>query len=148
MQAAEAIKFITGVGELLSGKLFLFDLFSSSAKIISIAHSTSTPIQSIESVSAVPTLTVHELRQRIDDPDLSLIDVREQSERDLFNIGGEHIPLSMVDESTLFSTHKKIVLYCATGSRSAMAARIIQRNHPELTVYSLDGGLKSWQEIA
>ncbi|MEO6916940.1 MAG: rhodanese-like domain-containing protein, partial [Chitinophagaceae bacterium] len=67
---------------------------------------------------------------------------REQAERLVSNIGGLHIPLKelslRLDE---IPGGKDIVFYCASGKRSAEAARLVKGKLGG-KIYSLDGGMK------
>lgn len=75
-----------------------------------------------------------------------LIDVREGWERDAYNIGGEHIPLTDVmmrrDE---IPVDKPVVVYCEKGIRSSI---IIQRLESIgfNNLYNLSGGMSSWKK--
>lgn len=75
-----------------------------------------------------------------------LIDVREDYEREVFNIGGRHIPVSelggRMDE---IPTDKAVVLYCEKGIRSVI---IIQRleTYGYHNLVNLAGGMKAWKE--
>lgn len=77
--------------------------------------------------------------------DFLLIDIREQWERDGFNIGGLHIPMDQ-----LFSRRGElpagtpIVLYCEKGIRSTIAIQRLEASgFPEL--YNLSGGMSAWK---
>lgn len=48
-----------------------------------------------------------------------LVDVREQWERELFNIGGAHIPMGeLAARMSELPTDRDVVLYCEKGIRS------------------------------
>lgn len=86
-----------------------------------------------------------ELQQMMAGKKVSLIDVRTSAERESGSLGGEHIPL----EALLAGDHdllpdQVIVFYCASGVRSAMAAKAFsEKNYP--SVYSLAGGIRKVQ---
>jgi adenylyltransferase/sulfurtransferase len=77
-----------------------------------------------------------------------LIDVRELYERELFNIGGEHIPLQtfLSQEILSFSPSDTIIIYCEKGSRSLTAAQFLI-NKGFTTVFSLKGGIENYPMI-
>ena len=87
--------------------------------------------------------------------DLLLIDVRESSEHEQGHIGGAMlVPRGILEaaadpqypkhQPTLASARdRSIVLYCATGGRSALAAQTLQLMGFK-DVASLDGGFSRW----
>lgn len=145
MQATEVLKIITGSGELLAGKLLIVDansLQTYSIKIGSVSH---TEIKSIQPTAVVKTICVKDLKAKFKDQEYELADVRSKPEHEAFNIGGQHIPLEEVT-NFLLKTHKPVVFYCATGRRSEEAAKLAKNFFPALQVFSLEGGIKAWQE--
>jgi len=78
-----------------------------------------------------------------------LIDVRTAQERDVFDIGGKHIPVEEIEENiNYFSDNTPRVLYCATGKRSGEAVKLIRQKYPGALVFSLEGGLQAWVEFS
>jgi rhodanese-related sulfurtransferase len=86
----------------------------------------------------------------------TLIDIRESEElKQNGRIGGSvHAPRGMLefyaDESLPyhkpeFDKNKRIILHCASGGRSALAASTLKQMGYE-NVAHLDGGLKAWKE--
>ena len=81
-------------------------------------------------------------------PNLVLIDVREADEWSKGHATGAlHITKGMIEhdiEAKVPQMGATIVLYCHSGSRSALAAENLQRMG-YTNVYSLDGGLTAYQ---
>jgi adenylyltransferase/sulfurtransferase len=147
MQANEVLKCITKTGELVAGKLLLLDALTMQSRLIKIGPVTKTTITKLPETEEVPTLSAQELQQGLEDGIYELIDVRSLTERDAYDIGGEHIPLDELEEEVWFlEIEKPLVFYCATGKRSAEAVKSIRRKHPDSQVFSLEGGLKAWLE--
>jgi rhodanese-related sulfurtransferase len=76
-----------------------------------------------------------------------LIDIREEWERELFNIGGIHIPMSELPErKDEISKSDDVVIYCEKGIRSSI---IIQRleGFGYHNLINLSGGMKAWREV-
>ncbi|OUJ76019.1 molybdopterin-synthase adenylyltransferase MoeB [Hymenobacter crusticola] len=149
LQANEVIKLITGVGEVLSGRLLILDALNLAFSTISFEV---VPINQVpkelvdyESVcepDAVPEVTADELKQRlIGQANLVLLDVREEHEYAARNIGGRLIPLGQLAAAlpSLTRDHP-IVVHCASGRRSQQAVRLLQANGFE-QVASLRNGL-------
>lgn len=92
-------------------------------------------------------ITPAELKEWLKDgKPLILIDVREIWERDLFNIGGEHIPLnSVMENKDEIPKDKPVVFYCEKGIRSTI---IIQRLEAAGfdNLYNLSGGMSNWKK--
>ena len=73
-----------------------------------------------------------------------LVDVRTAEEHEASNIGGVNVPLENIEDIAQYlELEKPIVLYCATGRRSAEAVKIINMLFIA-DIYSLEGGLKQW----
>ena len=84
------------------------------------------------------------------EPDLVVVDVREQGEWDQGHIPGAiHVPRSYLEsrfESFVPERDKKIVLYCATGQRSALAANTLEEEMGYEDVASMNGGFVLWKD--
>jgi molybdopterin/thiamine biosynthesis adenylyltransferase/rhodanese-related sulfurtransferase len=142
MQANEVIKYITKTGELLSGKLSVFDAQSVQSRVIKIGTTTKTNINNLVQTADIPSITADELKRGLEMNSFELIDVRTLQERDLFDIGGIHIPVEELEENLeLFQSGPPKVLYCATGKRSGEAVKVIKKQYPDAVVYSLQNGL-------
>ena len=147
MQANEVIKYITKTGELLAGKVLIFDAQSMQSRIIKIGTTSKTPVRGLSATVDIPAVSVHELKERIADDSIELVDVRTEQERDAFDIGGIHIPLDELEGYLAYFTDPKPkVLYCATGKRSDEAVKLILKKIPGANVFSLTGGLKAYLE--
>jgi len=138
MQANEVIKYITQTGELLKGKVLVFDAQSMLSRIIKIGSLTKVDIQRLQPTEFVSTITATELQAGLDAGLIQLIDVRTLQERDLGDLGGEHIPLDELQENLdQIDNEKTVVFYCATGKRSTEAVKLTRRLLPEVKAYSL-----------
>ena len=141
MQANEAIKYFTKTGDLLVNKILIFDAQTMQSRIIKTSSISTVEIKNIVQNIDIQTITLDLFFKNKEK--YQLIDVREKAEHNLFNIGGEHIPLKNITEKIAdFSFEKPILFYCATGKRSAEAAKIVLKNKPEVSAFSLEGGLK------
>lgn len=75
----------------------------------------------------------------------TLIDVREKFERDNFNIGGLHIPLGDIPICEIdLPKDETIIVYCAHGFRSIVAAEYLTNTYGFTNVYNLKNGLHQW----
>jgi rhodanese-related sulfurtransferase len=99
-------------------------------------------VQSIDRVTA--TALAEDLKS--DDPPL-VLDVRNPGERvQKFIAGSKHVPLAQLGRQLddLPQDHR-IVIHCAGGYRSAIAASLLQR-HGITAVEDLVGGLAAWEK--
>ena len=93
-------------------------------------------------------LTPSQLKQWIDTGhNFLLIDIREEWERELYNIGGLHIAMSdLFSRSGALPKEGDVVLYCEQGIRSVIAIQRLE-NAGYHNLYNLAGGIKAWKEM-
>lgn len=146
MQANEVIKYITKTGELLKGKVLVFDAQSMQSRIIKIGSVTKTNITELPKiVTDEITMTVDEVKKGLEENTLELLDIRTDQERDEIDIGGKHIEADELKDHWDYINNGTIkVLYCSSGKRSGEAVKMIKQNFPEAKVFSLEGGLGAW----
>lgn len=146
LQANEAIKVITGIGTVMSGKLLLINMLTLEMQEFAITHTIKKNYNNINSKTMIYDITPSELKERLKTPnDLFLLDVREPSEFAQFNIGGTLIPLNTLPEKlNSLPSDKDIVVICSRGSRSLKAAQFLSSNNNEYRIFNLKGGLYEW----
>ena len=104
----------------------------------------------------IENLSVADLKRELDDPNVLVADIRELQERvDLGTIpGAKHTPRGMLEfwadpqspyYRDWFQEEKRIVLFCAGGGRSALAAKALQ-DMGFANVAHLEPGFSGWQE--
>ena len=93
-------------------------------------------------------ITVHQLKSMIDTKEnFQLVDVREEYEYDICQIGGELIPMGEVaDQVEKISKDKKVVVHCRSGKRSASIIQMLEQEHGYKNLYNLKGGILAWVE--
>jgi molybdopterin/thiamine biosynthesis adenylyltransferase/rhodanese-related sulfurtransferase len=145
MQANEVIKYITKTGELLSGRVLIFDAQSMQSRVIKISDTTNTHITRLVETVIIPTISAAELKKSLANNSLNMVDVRTGEEHDEFNIGGKHIPIDeLANHLNELEISAKTVFYCASGKRSGEAVKIIKERFPDAEIFSLEGGLKAF----
>ncbi len=104
--------------------------------------------------AVIETVSVSDFPYLEDDPDVVVLDVRgaNERERDGAIPGSVHAPRGLLEfmadpESPAFnqaiSPDRRLVLYCGTGGRSALAAKTLHdMGFPD--VLSLAGGFAAW----
>ena len=164
LQANEVIKVITGIGEPLVGRLFLFDALLFETRILKIAKNPDIePItelidyvqfcgmpnkEAAAEVKPVKEISVQDFQKLLDTKaDFQLIDVREPHEYDIVAIDGELIPLGdILQNAAKIRKDKKVVIHCRSGARSATAIRELEANFGFENLYNLKGGVKAYAE--
>jgi adenylyltransferase/sulfurtransferase len=166
IQATEAIKLVTGVGEPLVGRLVLVDALRMQFRTVKLRKDPRCPACGTRELRAlvdyeelcgtrgppdetgVPTLTPAELHaRRARGDDLDLVDVREPHEWQIGRIEGARLaPLSSFAEALrTIDGARDVVVYCRSGVRSEKAVRQLQAaGHRR--VWNLAGGILRWSE--
>lgn len=145
MQANEVIKYLTQTGELLAGKVLIFDAQTMQSRVIKIGAVTKTNITALVPTADIPTMTVAEVKEGLKNKTLELLDIRTDQERDVIDIGGEHIEADELEDNwDYLNNGTSKVLYCSSGKRSGEAVKMIKQKYPNAKVFSLEGGLGAW----
>jgi rhodanese-related sulfurtransferase len=95
-------------------------------------------------------ISVSEVRERMSKGEkLNLVDVREISEHDEFNIGGILIPLGKFQAMELDQLetlkNQELICYCRSGNRSGQACQILDMLGFTNTK-NLEGGMLAWRK--
>ena len=163
IQATEAIKLITGIGETLLGRLTVYDALEMNFRTVSIRKDpTGEPITELidyddfcgvvsdaaSEAALGATITVEELKDMMDaGKDFELIDVREPNEYEIVAIpGAKLIPKDEILSGRALSQlpqNRPIVLHCKSGARSAEALAAVQAAGFGDAVH-VQGGVLAW----
>lgn len=158
LQANEALKIITGLGEPLSGKLLMMDALTMQFhtikfKAIEENHYIKELQQQYDEVCAsevnateMKIMTVQELKQKLEaGDDIFLLDVREDYEHDICSIGGLLAPMDSISKYVNeIPKDKPVVVYCHHGTRSAWVLNYLRQEHNFKNLYNLEGGIHKW----
>lgn len=168
LQALETIKIITGIGEILSGKLLTLDTLSNNYRSFKYKRRKDNPLNGEnptikelidyegfcrpvhlqEKESPMEEISVAELQKWQDtDKEFDLIDVREAYEFEISNLGGQLMPKSEIEKHfNSISRDKLVVMHCRSGKRSADTIRYLQKNHGFSNLVNLQGGLLAYSK--
>lgn len=96
---------------------------------------------------SVPEIQAEELKNRLDKGDnLFLLDVRDEYEYEISNIGGHLIPLPELRKRlSELNTSEEIVAVCKMGPRGVKAVEILQEQGFQ-RVSNLHGGIYAWSD--
>jgi molybdopterin/thiamine biosynthesis adenylyltransferase/rhodanese-related sulfurtransferase len=168
LQANETVKLLLGIGEPLIGRLVLFDGLKTEFRELKLRKNPDCPIcgthptihtlidyeafcgitrLSSTDAHGVPEITVEELKRRLDEhADVFILDVREPHEYKISHLGGHLIPFNdLLNRVKELDSSKEIVVYCASGVRSARAAKLLAEMGFK-RVKNLVGGINAWAE--
>jgi adenylyltransferase/sulfurtransferase len=172
IQATEAIKIITGIGDPLVGRLLVYDALDMTTRQLRVVRDPQCPVcgdnptvtelidyeqfcglpgvgeESVTDPIAAATITVHQLaKMREQGDDFVLVDVREPYERDIVMIDESVLvpPRLFMDGSAMRELPKDrpVVLYCRSGVRSARALSMLQDAGFGNAMH-VDGGVLAW----
>lgn len=93
-------------------------------------------------------VTPIELKKMIDaHEDFQLIDVREEHEAEVCNLGGQLIPMGTVLEHVdEIAKDKKVVVHCRSGKRSATVIQALEQQFGFTNLYNLKGGILAYAD--
>ena len=160
LQATEAIKLITGIGECLDGRLLVVDALAMRFRELTLRVDPDRPkVESLidyrqfckREAPAMSTISVIELKALLESgaTDIALVDVRTPEEAQIASImGAELIPLASIESGEAMerlydlSTSKKIFVHCKLGGRSAKAVSLLQKSG--IQAVNVSGGIDAW----
>ncbi len=171
IQATEAIKLIIGEGELLVGRLLLFDALKMKFRELKLRRNPECPLcgdhptikhlidyDQFCGVTPPPAatevsdweITPLQLRQRLDNGErVTIIDVREPHEWQIANLetyGSRLIPLGQfADRIGELDQNDDIVVHCKMGGRSAKAYEVLKKAG-FTRIKNLKGGILAWAD--
>jgi molybdopterin/thiamine biosynthesis adenylyltransferase/rhodanese-related sulfurtransferase len=169
IQATEVVKILSGAGEPLSGRFFIFDALNFETRTLKVEKDRNNPLtgdnptqtglidyeqfcginpEPEEATADFAEITPQELASWQDrGEDYKLIDVREPHEYEIANLNGELIPVGQVEEHTdQIPTDKKVVVHCRSGKRSGDAIKKLQDQYGYQNLYNLKGGILAYAE--
>ncbi|WP_050461608.1 HesA/MoeB/ThiF family protein [Herbaspirillum autotrophicum] len=139
LQANEAIKVITGLGETLSGFLLIFDALSATTRKLTLVKRNHAKVIQEQTDDIIYSELLERMASAVPP---TLIDVREFHERKASSIGGQHIPLATLHQHVMsLPRDRDIVIYCKSGMRSAKAALYLRSRMDGIRVLHLTGGI-------
>jgi adenylyltransferase/sulfurtransferase len=168
IQAIETVKLIIGQGDLMIGRLLLFDALKMKFRELKLRKDPKCPIcgpnktitelidydqfcgvapaQVQATALHAPEITVQELKQALDEKrDFDLIDVREPQEWEVARIpGAKLIPLGALPQRIHeLDSAREIYLQCKSGARSAKAWKLLH-DAGFRKIKNVAGGIEAW----
>lgn len=146
LQANEVLKIICQIGDVLSEKLLTYNLLTMQQTLFNFKKNDALQIKALANDYEFAcglskdnlVITLSALENQVGK--YNLLDVREDSERKLYHIGGQHIPLGeLANRVHEINKDKDIVVYCKSGVRSKRAIEILKEKGLENTLLQLEG---------
>ena len=168
IQATETVKLILGIGEPLVGRLMLYDALGMSFREMKLRKDPDCPVcgenptvtelidyqefcgipqaAAAEQENKVPEISVQELKAKMDNGGINVLDVREPYEYEIANLGAPLIPLNELPQRyEELDRDEPLAIHCRSGARSANAVKLLQERGFE-KVYNVEGGILAWSE--
>ncbi len=169
IQATETIKLILGKGNVLAGRLLLFDALAMRFRELKLRKNPDCPVcgahptirqlidyeefcgtrseETSGPTAVVPEITPRALKARLDQgDDLFILDVREPHEYQICNLRGHLIPLGELPRRVHeLDSSREIVAHCRSGKRSAEAVEFL-RKAGFRKIWNLKGGILGWSD--
>jgi hydroxyacylglutathione hydrolase len=101
-------------------------------------------------VERIERLPLENLSERSKgDPELQILDVREQSERDAGYIPGSLFEPwhDIHDLPDGLDPERPVAVMCASGSRAAVASSLLQRHGAREVIHVIEGGVPKWERL-
>lgn len=168
LMANEVIKMITGLGEILSGKILIVDTLTLNFRTIDIERNVQevksapqnaeefkkndydffcgleTGMFKFNEISPKELLGLMARKEKI-----QLLDVRELNEQpEFYKLNSLRIPLNEIEKNAeKISLDKKIIVICQSGIRSKKAIQLLSEKLSFRNLYNLTGGITEWTKI-
>lgn len=153
MQASEALKILSGVGDPLSGKLMMLNTLTMESHIISFQRNTeAAPVTELidyedfcgTNKKRIKEVEPAQLKRWMDAGEIRVLDVREHSEAGICKITDWIIPLGELENNLPdIGFDERIVVHCHHGGRSAKAVEVLESKGYN-NAYNLVGGIHAW----
>lgn len=160
-QATEALKIILEIGEVLSGKLLLYQALSANVTVLEVPHNPEARAQ-VEALrdqftthdygafcglpTAPASIEISPADWATQGVDYAIVDVRELWEQPRPEaLEGMDIPLPrLLLQAERIPRDRPVLMVCAKGIRSRIAVEQLQEKLGYTNVYNLTGGIKAW----
>lgn len=139
LQAAEVLKILLGVGQVLSGKLKLMNILSGREQLLEIQPKPEA-IEKIRTQGIIPVNITFQVKD-----DRKFLDVREAFEQPKLNAGHViHIPLGALRERfSEIPDQEEVLVFCQSGKRSKKAIELLEQDFGFQNLKNVEGGIKT-----
>ena len=157
MQANEVLKIILGIGEVISGKLLLYNGLTNNIQTINFVLNEAEKEKGIQSGLevlnnllniGVGSINANDFLAELTQKNNVVIDIRETYEEPKLEIQNiNHVPLAQLDDFLKsIDRNQKIILFCQEGNRSKLTGDYLIKNG-FANVYHLSDGIQALQKL-
>ncbi|KUJ59595.1 thiamine biosynthesis protein ThiF [Flavobacteriaceae bacterium CRH] len=148
LQANEVIKMILEIGEVLSGKILVYNILNNEQQKYDFEKNTNLRIDKISFLekyniveNQVEEISFEEILNEINNDEILFLDVRNQDELPEINFKNSiQIPLlNLENEIKKLNSNQKIYVFCQSGIRSKKAVELLRKNQIK-NIKSISGG--------
>lgn len=155
-QANEVIKIITGIGEVLSGKLLMIDTLKLQHTLLSVSRNDE--VANIKELSDygnfcndeyvdVKQISPIELFERMKSNNIKIFDIRKKELFNAYRIKSENVSIDdILFKPELLDCKQDIVLVCERGVNSAAIIEELENDNKGYRLFNLEGGIQKWVE--
>ncbi|MCH7414803.1 HesA/MoeB/ThiF family protein [Belliella sp. R4-6] len=159
MMASEAIKLVSGFGEILDGKMLYYNFLNHSEYKIELTKDPQSEISRPKSANDLMQMDYQDfcgLSSQINWEDVIplmeefgdtvLVDLRQPHEEpELEDIPFIRVPMNQIHlKNSELARTNTILLFCQTGIRSMKASKLLQEKYPDKYIRSISGGINSF----
>ena len=158
-QAAEVLKVVLGIGEVLTGRLWMLDVLTFQTRTLKFARCPEQAAVNLDTANpndyadlcgvGINSISATELHLQMDSSSPPfLLDVREPEEYAQGHLpGATLLPLSSLTKgAAAIPKHHPVVVYCQSGRRSVQAVEQLQIQYGFTNLLNLEGGILAWDE--
>jgi sulfur-carrier protein adenylyltransferase/sulfurtransferase len=135
-QANEVLKMVLGIGDLLNGKLLVYNLLINDQQIFEFSKTDSIIIDKLSfedryaNKNTTPEITAAHAVEQINNPRILFLDVRNEEELPIIAMSNSiQIPLDQLEKSLhLLDINQEIFVFCQAGIRSKKAVELLTKN--------------------
>lgn len=160
IQATEAVKVITGIGDALINKLMTFNVLNYQTTIFEIPtenlamrnfpsslaefKSVDYELQCGSEANDITAISPSLFKELVAHPDTLVVDVREADELPKLDLPHLSIPLSQLTKNTQQIQQRNIIIVCQSGKRSLAGARMLsEKMGNDYKISHLEGGINN-----
>jgi len=155
LQANEVIKMILEIGEVLSGKILVYNILNNEQQKFDFEKNTNVMIDKTSFLekynvveNQVDEILFEKILDEINNDEVLFMDVRNEDELPKINFKNSlQIPLmNLENEIEKLNQNQKIFVYCQSGIRSKKAAELLQKNNFK-NIKSIAGGVLAMKQL-
>jgi sulfur-carrier protein adenylyltransferase/sulfurtransferase len=152
-QANEVLKMVLEIGDLLNGKLLVYNILTNDQQIFEFSKTDLNVTDKLSfenrytNKNTIPEITAAHALERVNNPSIIFLDVRNEEELPIIAIQNSiQIPLEQLEKSLhLLDINQEIFVFCQSGIRSKKAVELLTKN--SFSAKNITQGAKKLNDI-